>query len=90
MYLGYLDGRPVYVGITNNVARRQSEHGLRFDYLVPITANKVTRNQALAIEQAMKNRHREFQNINNPIAKSRSIFDEAIQFGETWLHEHGY
>jgi hypothetical protein len=51
VYHGVDAGKPVYAGITDDIARRQAQHGGRFvlDQLTP--AAGVTRGQARAIEE---------------------------------------
>ena len=58
VYYGKKGGKPVYVGITNDLKRRQMEHGTRFR-LEPITKTPLIRGEARAVEQAL---------INNPDA----------------------
>ncbi len=89
VYLGIRNGEPVYVGLTNNIARRQSEHGARF-VLRPITQTPVTRLQARAIEQALIVRNPHFENIKNSISPKHSWYDEAVSWGEAWLQANGY
>ncbi|MBW7877045.1 MAG: hypothetical protein H3C47_13775, partial [Candidatus Cloacimonetes bacterium] len=51
VYLGRnRTGKPVYVGISNNIPRRQKEHGDRFD-ITPIVPDRFTNMQARAIEE---------------------------------------
>ena len=89
VYIGVKDGEPVYVGITKNVSKRQSQHGTRFDYLSEITETHLTRREARAIEQAMIERHPEYQNKINSINSKRDWYNDAINWGNKWLEDHG-
>ena len=89
VYIGVKDGEPVYVGITKNVSTRQAQHGSRFDYLSEITESPLTRREARAIEQAMIERHPEFQNKINSINPKRDWYNDAINWGNKWLENHG-
>jgi len=76
-----------------NVARRGKQHGDRFDEIKPITPEPLTRNQALAIEQAMHVKNPQFQNINNPISPTgvnEDVYSEALEWGVAWLEKHGF
>ena len=90
VYLGIIDDTPDYVGITNNVARRQNQHGDRFDYLREITTEPLTRRQARAIEQAMMKANPQFSNKINSISTKRDWYDDAVNWGNMWLRERGY
>ena len=85
VYLGYdQSGTDVYVGITNNLAKRQSKHGRRFR-ISPITSGSgVTRGEARAIEQAVINRNPHYVNKANSISPRRG------EWGEAWLKSNGY
>lgn len=85
VYLGMKNGEPVYVGITKNLASRACAHGDRFDYLKKLTDTKVTKDQARAIEQVLKNENPHFENIINSIAPTRSWHNPAYQYGREWL-----
>ncbi|MYM87020.1 hypothetical protein GTP91_07475 [Rugamonas sp. FT82W] len=89
VYVGYRAGKPVYAGITNDLARRTCEHGARFDAFGKVTSSPVTRDQARAIEQALMNNNPQFENIKNSIAPSRSWYQEAIQWADGWLANKG-
>jgi RHS repeat-associated protein len=93
VYVGTKNGKEVYVGITNNIARRQSEHGTRFD-IRALSDGQLTRGQARAVEQAMIVRAREsglgYVNELNSISPSHGYYDQAVQWGETWLRANGY
>ena len=88
VYYGVSNGKNVYVGITNNVARRQAEHGSRF-VLDPITSSPVTRGQARAIEKALIVRNPGFQNVRHSISPNHSWYQEAVDWGEAWLRANG-
>jgi len=85
VYLGVRNGKAVYVGITNDLARRQAQHGGRF-VLVSITESPVTRGEARAIEQALMVRNPGFENIRNSISPKHPWYREAVAWGEAWLH----
>lgn len=89
VYLGTLDGKTVYTGISNDIVRRQAEHGGRF-VLVEISPN-LSRGQARAIEQALikHNPAPKFQNKINSISPKHPYYDEAVAWGEQWLRDHG-
>lgn len=78
----------MYARITNNVARRQAEHGSRF-VLDPITSSPVTRGQARAIEQALIERNPGFWNKINSISPKHSWYQSAVDWGEAWLRANG-
>lgn len=91
VYLGIAhDGTSNYVGITNDILRRQTEHGDRFDYLREITDQPITRRQARAIEQAMIELNSQFSNKINSISSSRDWYADAITWAKKWLKDHGY
>ena len=90
VYLGIKDGKPNYVGITNNIERRQSQHGFRFDYLQEITNEPLTRRQARAIEQVMIEKNHRFSNKINSISPKQNWYNDAKVWGTSWLKEHGY
>jgi hypothetical protein len=89
VYFGVRNGERVYVGITNNIARRQTEHGARF-VLERVTQSPVTRGEARAIEQALINRNPGFENIRNSISPNHSWYGEAVEWGEAWLKAARY
>jgi len=89
VYLGVRDDRPVYVGITNDLGRRQSEHSGRF-YVRQLTPSPVTRGQARAIEQALIVQNPQFENINNSISPRHPWYQDAVNWGEWWLQQMGY
>jgi hypothetical protein len=85
VYLGYRAGKPVYTGISNDLARRTCQHGPRFDAFQKVTSSPVTSDQARAIEQALKNKNPQYENIRNSIAPSRSWYNEALEWADAWL-----
>ena len=89
VYVGIKNGLPVYVGITNDLVRRQAQHAERF-VLQAITTMPLTRPQARAVEQVLMNRHPHFENILNSISTKRDWYDEAIEWGTKWLKENGF
>jgi hypothetical protein len=89
VYIGLRNNVPVYVGITNNIARRQAEHAGRF-VLSQITSTPVTRAQARAIEQALLNRNPQFDNVIDSIAANREWYPDAVAWGAKWLKEGGF
>jgi hypothetical protein len=89
VYMGMRNGKPVYVGITKDIATRSCQHGDRFDYLAKITPSQLTRDQARGIEQSVMNKNPNFENVNNSISPNRSWYDEAVTWGSQWLSNHG-
>jgi len=89
VYFGVRDEQRVYVGITNDLARRAAEHGERFE-LVEITSSPVTRGEARAIEQALIERNPGFENIRNSISPNHPWYDQAVDWGESWLTKNGF
>jgi hypothetical protein len=90
VYFGSRNGKNVYTGITNNVGRRTSQHGDRFDGLRQITDAPVTRGQARSIEQALIVRDPGFQNVRNSISPNHAYYDDAVSWGESWLKQNGF
>lgn len=88
LYYGVSNGKNVYVGITNNVARLQAEHRSRF-VLDPITSSPVTRGQAPAIEEALIVRNPGYQNMRYSISPNHSWYQGAVDWGEAWLRANG-
>jgi len=89
VYLGIKNGKPVYAGMTKDLACRAKDHGDRFDSILSLTGSPVTRDQARAIEQALINGNPQFQNKINSISPGRSWYQEALDFGKQWLKDHG-
>lgn len=89
VYYGVRDGKKVYVGITNQLARRQAQHGDRF-VLEQITETAVTRGQARAIEEALIRRNPSFENIRHAISPKHAYYRQAVDWGNAWLRKNGY
>lgn len=86
----------MYAGITNDMGRRQSEHGSRFvlDQLTPEAG--LTRGQARAVEEALLTRAGGtaseggvFQNVRHSISPRHSYHQDAVDWGEHWLQGQG-
>ena len=93
VYLAYEGGQvsAVYAGISKNVAKRAKQHGLRFSEVKQITTQPLTRRQARAIEQAfIENNSHAFQNRINSISPTRDWYQEAVEWGEAWMHDNGF
>ena len=59
----------VYVGITEDLKRREDEHrndGKQFDRLVPAKEEPMTRSEALKKEQEILSHYRKLHNGKNP------------------------
>jgi hypothetical protein len=82
-------GAPVYVGISKNISERACRHGDRFDELMKLNHDFVTKDQARAIEQAIIEANPSFQNGINSIAKKRDWYEEATQWARDWLRQQG-
>ena len=87
VYFGVKDGKNIYVGISNNVSRRETQHGDRFDELREITTSQVTRGEARAIEQALIVENPGFTNKINSISPKHAYYDDAVSWGQAWLQE---
>jgi hypothetical protein len=85
--------QPVYVGITNDLARRAREHGPRFGGL-RLVQNLVTGSplppmtggEARAVEEYLIRANPTFQNARHEIAPGRSISRDAADFARQVLH----
>lgn len=89
VYQGLVHGKSQYVGITNNLARRQSQHGSNY-VLSRMTTSPVTRGQGRAIEQAMMDRQPFFANKINSISPTQPHYQQAVNWGEAWLRGNGF
>ena len=89
VYFGVRNGERVYAGITNNPARRAAQHAARFE-LEKITSSPLTRGEARAVEQALIERNPGFENIRNSISPNHSHYQQAVDWGESWLTSNGY
>ena len=87
VYYGKKGGKPVYIGITNDLKSRQMEHGARFT-LEPITKTPLIRGEARAIEQALIKNNPGFQNIRNSISPTHTWYNQAVEWGEHWLRNN--
>ncbi|HKX28911.1 MAG TPA: DUF6531 domain-containing protein [Blastocatellia bacterium] len=88
VYIGYKDGKAVYVGIAKNLDARALQHGDRFDKLVPLTTAPLNRGHARSIEQAIINNNPHFQNAINSISPSRTLYNDAVNWGSQWLQSN--
>ena len=89
VYLGIRNGAAVYVGITKAPLLRQAAHAERFTLRL-ITKEPLTRRQARAIEQSLIERNPGFENKINSISPSRSWYNEAKEWGDSWLKSNGF
>lgn len=85
VYQGISNNKPVYAGITNDLSRRASEHGSRFDFLEQVTSSPVTRGQARAIEEALYLQNPGYQNMLHSISPKHPWYQQAVDWGESWL-----
>jgi RHS repeat-associated protein len=91
VYIGMRQGKPVYVGITNELSRRTCEHGKRFDAYWRVTSAPVTRDQARSIEQQFLNANRgQFENEINSIASTRTWYAEGLEWAAEWGKRNGF
>ncbi|MFJ2506070.1 polymorphic toxin-type HINT domain-containing protein [Microbacterium sp. NPDC087592] len=88
VYIGVRAGDDVYVGITNNVARRTDQHGARFDTL-QVIGTSLTRGESRAVEQALIVQNSGFENLINSISPRHSFYDQAVEWGRAWLTANG-
>jgi hypothetical protein len=89
VYKGILEGKDVYVGTTNNMARRAVQHGGRFA-IESITSPTVSRGEARAIEQAVISRRSPgLLNKRNSISPRHAWQQHAVIWGEHWLQARG-
>jgi len=89
VYLGYDEnGNSVYAGITNDIDRRQTEHGDRFR-IEALNENPLTRGQARAIEQALIANNGSFENERNSISPRHPYYQPAVNWGNWWLEQNG-
>jgi len=79
-YLGWAGNSAVYTGITNNIIRRQLEHGAAFR--IQAIAGGLTRGQARAIEQAIIVHNPAFRNVINSISPSHTYYN-AVAWGSS-------
>ncbi|HKY21466.1 MAG TPA: SpvB/TcaC N-terminal domain-containing protein [Vicinamibacterales bacterium] len=98
VYHSVVDGKTIYVGITNNVERRAAEHlakkGIVIDAIPGLT--NLTRADARAVEQVLIEFHGLGKNggtlINkiNSIAKTNPRYADALIRGRQLLQQVGY
>lgn len=80
-----------YVGITNNISRRQAQHGGRFTIGPVQGASGLSRGACRAVEEALMKRLRltasggVLQNKNHSISPQSDDYDEAVEYGESLL-----
>lgn len=96
VYKGVKDGKDVYAGITNNIARRSAQHGDRFEVERLQNMPSVTRGQARAIEEALikraggvKSEGGSYENIRHSISPNHDYYQQAVDWGEQWLQGMG-
>ncbi len=87
VYQGVSDGKPVYVGITNNPTVRAAQHGDRF--ALEELAGGLTRGEARAVEQAIIAQNPGYQNLINSISPRHPWYQQAVDWGEAWLRANG-
>lgn len=86
------EGETTYVGITNNLGRRAAEHGKDLERI----AGGLTKKEARGAEQALIEHHGlgknggTLTNKINSIARTNSIYDEAVTFGRQLLQSLSY
>jgi RHS repeat-associated protein len=91
VYIGYKDGKPIYVGISVDVNARAVQHGTdKFDELVPLTTHPLNRGEARSIEQAIIANNPHFMNEINSISPTRALYGDAVAHGEKWLTDNGF
>ncbi len=76
-------GDDVYVGITNNIIRRQGQWGNTFR--IKEMTGGLTRNQAKAIEQVIIEQNPHYLNIINSISPSNPNYQQAIDWANYYL-----
>jgi hypothetical protein len=90
VYIGYNKaGEPVYVGITKDVAKRQAQHGPRFNIQEIPGLGRISTNQARAIETAIIERSRSlglgFENMRRSIGTNNPLYNELMPSGFQWV-----
>ncbi len=96
VYIGYKDGRAVYVGVTNDLKTRLTKHISvgKIDRGDQITTTLLTKNQARTIEQNIINANSAIQsddwaNAINSISAERDIYDSAVKWGSDFMKANG-
>ena len=89
VYFGFRNTNVVYVGITNNIAKRALQHGKRFDFISSITQEPLSRIHARGVEQVLIERNKPpkgiFENKINSISPLNFRYASAHRFGEQYL-----
>jgi RHS repeat-associated protein len=86
------EGETTYVGITNNLERRAAEHGKDLEQI----AGGLSKKEARGTEQALIEHHGlgknggTLTNKINSIARTNSIYTEAVTFGRQLLQSLSY
>jgi hypothetical protein len=88
VYIGTRNGKAVYVGVSNDTARRAAEHGESF-VLQSITNTPLTRNEARALEQLIIENNSQFENLRNSISPLRDIYDDALNWARDFASTSG-
>ncbi len=90
-------GKDVYAGITNDLERRQAQHGGRFTLQQMTDQQGLTRGEARSVEEALIQRAggtaREggnYQNLVHSVSPNHAYHSDAASWGEHWLQSHGY
>lgn len=81
IYFGHRGGQPVYVGITNDLARRQSEYGDRFN-IYPITGfmpRAVGKGIETAIIELSRDLDLGFENQRRSIGPRNPLYDPLVR-----------
>ncbi len=84
----YMKAESAYVGITKDLAAREAQHG---EQLVEVVGG-LTRQGARGVEQAIIEQ-KGLQNLTNKInsiAKTNTIYQDAVQFGRQLLRSIGF
>lgn len=88
VYKGFKDGKDVYAGITNNVAKRQLQHGDRFQ-IEPLNDTPLARIQARSIEEALIMRNPQYENKIHSISPKNVNYKGYLEWGDRWLDQNG-
>ena len=97
VYISKTDDVVTYVGRTNNISRRTTEHALANRGIVPQeVANKLTLKQARGLEQALINKYGMIKNggtlLNkiNSISINNPIYQKAVSWGVKYISKIAY
>lgn len=86
-------GDGIYTGITKqDLEKRLAQHVYQkkpFEKLVQQTTEKLTRNQARAVEQQWIEKGPNLYNKINSIAKNSEFYAEAKKWAEKYIKDHG-